>query len=252
MFMPASLLIDLGNTNLKWALCRASDLEPVQRAQYRGGDLDELLDDHWGRQPAPARVLMASVAEPATRAKIGDWVRERWHQALVEVRSCKEACGVVNAYADPAKLGVDRWLGLIAVHGQISAPACIVDCGTAVTLDGLDTNGQHLGGLILPGLAVMRDALLRNTQIQVGPALDRLDLLARDTEGAVAAGGLFACAGLVELVVRRIAAQCGRVPEVVLTGGDGAKLQAVLETRSIYEPDLVLKGLAQLAGDLKF
>jgi len=158
---------------------------------------------------------------------------------------------VVNAYSHPDRLGVDRWLTLIAVHRQIDAPACIVDCGTAVTLDGLDATGRHLGGLILPGLEMMRDALLRNTQIDAPASVDWAGVLARDTAGAVAAGGLFACAGLVELVARRIAQDCGRVPQIVLTGGDGAKLQAVLETGARYEPDLVLQGLAQLAGDME-
>jgi type III pantothenate kinase len=187
----------------------------------------------------------------AIKERIGDWIRTHWEKDLVEVRSCKEAGGVVNAYADPDKLGVDRWLCLIAVHHQTRAPACVVDCGTAVTLDGLDSNGQHLGGLILPGLGMMRDALLRNTQIQAMSPVGPLDLLARDTATAVAAGGLFACAGLVELVVRRIARQCGRVPEIVLTGGDGAKLQVALEIQARYEPDLVLQGLAQLVGDME-
>jgi type III pantothenate kinase len=156
---------------------------------------------------------------------------------------------VVNAYRNPEKLGVDRWLALIAVHRRTRAPACIVDCGTAVTFDGLDPEGRHLGGLILPGLRMMQDALLGHTQIGLLSPVDGVELLARDTAGAVTSGALFACAGLLELVVGRIARECGRVPEVVLTGSDGAKLQAVLETGSGYEPDLVLQGLAELAGD---
>jgi len=170
---------------------------------------------------------------------------------LVEVRSSTQACGVVNAYPESDRLGVDRWLCLIAVHRQTRAPACIVDCGSAITIDGLDAHGQHLGGLILPGFEMMRAAILRNTQIQAATTGGPPELLARDTESAVAAGGLFACAGLVELVVRRIARQCGRVPEVVLTGGDGGKLPSILEMEARYEPDLVLQGLAQLVGDME-
>lgn len=249
--MPPSLLIDLGNTNLKWASCRDRDLAPARRIQHRALDLPRALDTEWGHLAAPARVHIASVAGAATKAQIGDWVRRHWHLELVEARSSKEACGVVNAYADAGKLGVDRWLCLIAVRHQLRAPACVVDCGTAVTVDGLDGDGQHLGGLIVPGLAMMRDALLRDTQIQAASPVGPLDLMARDTENAVAAGGTYACAGLVELFVRRIAHQCGRVPAIVLTGGDGAKLQAVLEIEARYEPDLVLQGLGQLVGEME-
>jgi len=249
---PTSFLIDLGNTNLKWALYHAPDLSPAVRVQYGELDLPSALDALWGSQPAPARAYVASVGNAAARDQMGEWVRERWGQELVEVRSSKQACGVVNAYADPERLGVDRWLCLIAVHRQTRAPACIVDCGSAVTIDGLDAHGQHLGGLILPGLEMMREALLRNTRIRAGSPGGRLELLARDTESAVASGGVFACAALVEVVVRRIAGQCGRVPEIVLTGGDGAKLQSVLEMGARYEPDLVLQGLAQLIGDIEF
>ena len=246
-----SLLIDLGNTNLKWALFQSPELTPAGRLHYRGLDLPRALDMLWACLPAPAGVFVASVGNVAIKQKIADWVRDRWEQALVEVRSSKQSCGVVNAYVDPGRLGVDRWLCLIAVHRQTRVPACIVDCGSAVTIDGLDADGQHLGGLILPGLDMMRDALLRNTQIRVAAPSRSLDLLARDTESAVAAGGVFACAGLVELVVRRIALQCDRVPEIVLTGGDGTKLQSVLDREARYEPDLVLQGLAQLVGEME-
>ena len=121
MSVPPTLLIDLGNTNLKWALYRALALGPSRRVEYRIRDLSRVFDEQWGRQSAPARVLIASVAEAAAQAQVGGWVREHWRQELIEVRACKEACGVVNAYADPAKLGVDRWLTLIAVHRQIKA-----------------------------------------------------------------------------------------------------------------------------------
>ena len=119
----------------------------------------------------------------------------------------------------------------------------MVDCGTAITIDALAADGQHQGGLILPGLAMMRQVMLDRTQIPRIGMSENIELLAGDTAGAIAAGSLHAAAALVE----RVAQQMGVSPIIVLTGSDASKLKAVMKLEVVVDPELVMHGLAMVA-----
>ena len=246
-----TLLVDLGNSRLKWAWLQAGRAGEAAALSHRTQGLSRQLDAGWKRMPAPARVVLASVAGRQRTGEFLDWVDGRWGLRVEQTRSRDQALGVTNAYAEPRHLGVDRWLALIAVHRRFSGPACIVDCGSAITIDGLAADGRHLGGLILPGLAMMREALLRGTGLDDFPPPPEPHWLACDTAGAIGYGGLFACVALVERLAARIEGECARVPEIILSGGDGARLQPLLEPTSRYERDLVLSGLAAIAGEVE-
>jgi type III pantothenate kinase len=198
---------------------------------------------------APARVLLASVAGSQRTEEFRAWVQGRWGLRVEQAHSQAQTLGVTNAYAKPLDLGVDRWLALIAVHRRFPGPACIVDCGSAITIDGLAADGRHLGGLILPGLSMMREALLRGTGLDDLPPPPSPIWLACDTAGAVGSGGILACAALVERLAARIESECARVPQIILSGGDGARLRPLLASPSRYEGDLVLSGLAAIVGE---
>ena len=152
------------------------------------------------------------------------------------------------AYGEPRQLGVDRWLGLIAAYAQNRLPALIIDAGTAVTYDLLRQDGQHLGGLILPGLQMMRRSLLEGTQISPQDLGVETRYWAQDTASGIASGTLQALGALGERLAHQLAQATGAAPTLLITGGDGQRLQSALQMPSRWEPDLVLQGLALTRG----
>ena len=163
------------------------------------------------------------------------------------VQTPAEGGGIRIAYPDPGQLGTDRWLVMVAARAQGLLPACIIDCGSAITLDVVDEAGLHRGGMILPGLAAQQAGLS-----QIAPALPEADLnqsaplLARNTADAVAAGLLQGTAAAVEGLCARFTAETGLDLPTLLTGGDAAHIQPHLQRRATVVADLVLAGLASL------
>jgi len=157
---------------------------------------------------------------------------------------------VRNRYRQPEQLGVDRWVALIGARGLTSSAACVVDCGTAVTVDALSAEGEFLGGAVFPGLRLLRDSLVRGTAGIPANEGDATDCLARSTADGVAAGTLFGLAGAVERLIDEYRRTLGATMRVFLTGGDAPALAARLRAAHTPVPDLVLKGLARIADTL--
>jgi type III pantothenate kinase len=143
-------------------------------------------------------------------------------------------------------MGVDRWLALIGAHRLCAGAVLVVDAGTAITYDLLLASGRHLGGLILPGIEMMRGSLLAGTNIPRVEPEERDLPWAADTGAAVGVGTIEAPAALVERLRRRLTAAAGGPSTVLLTGGDAERLRPALEEPVRVEPDLVLRGLALL------
>lgn len=240
------LLIDIGNTSLKWVTSGSDQALPMQSLRHHGGlPLD--LNAAWEELPAPRRVRVSNVAGRALGEALSRTCRALWGLEPVFAGVQPRCGGVTIAYAQPERLGVDRWLALLAARRIASGPVLIVDAGTAVTYDALLADGQHLGGLILPGVALMRAAVLSGTQIPPVESGGCRDLWARDTASAVSTAALWAPAALAERLHQHLRTQCGSQPELILTGGDGERLLAVLQHPARLVPDLVLQGLALLA-----
>jgi len=245
------LAIDCGNSRLKWARYEGSRKLDGGAAALRDGDafgaLGQALVDGIGR------VFVANVAGDAVGEKIGATVSARLGVAPEFVRVDKSAHGIECAYREPATLGVDRWLAMIAARAVVPGPFAVVGAGTAVTFDAVDATGRHLGGLILPGDGLMIEALAANTgQIGLvpragGPAAG-LDLLGRSTAEAVGHGTRLACAAAVDRAVAIVADALGAAPGVLVTGGDAAALAAWLASSGEVRADLVLEGLAIIAA----
>ena len=236
-----TLLVDLGNSALKWGWGAGM----AGRLAYGGGALEGRLDQAWGALACPRAVWLASVAAPEHAAAVARWCEGHWGLTPVSVESRAAAAGVVSAYGRPEQLGVDRWLALIAAHARYPQGACILDCGTAATLDLLAPGGRHLGGYILPGLGLMRRALVEHTRIP--PLADAAGPgpLGRETATAVGLGGRHALAGLVEHTL----AGLDWAPAVVLTGNEAPEVAACLNLPYDLAPDLILEGLARLAEE---
>lgn len=247
------LLVDAGNSRLKWAL------------RDEAGALSGFGDCPLRRDPnAAVRTLMHALTDSVDRVLVanvaGPWVADALRRAgrrvcaaeVEFVATAAEAYGVRCAYEKPARLGVDRWVGVIAAHARGRGPSLVVDVGTAVTLDAV-CDGRHEGGLILPGLELMARSLQRDTA-DIGRAqLGRRPghgtaALGRSTDEAVAYGSIWALAGAVERVRAEYRGAVSADPVVYLTGGGAALLADYLPVDVQRRPHLVLEGLAHMAG----
>jgi type III pantothenate kinase len=238
------LLIDLGNSRLKWALFDGTGLGAVHALWHRERSLTDLLEPAW-QHIAPARVIACSVAGRQRDEQLRDWVATRWSLAIDFFSSEDAYPGMRSGYADPAHLGNDRWLGCIAGFQRCRGNVGIIDAGSAITIDWVDANGQHQGGWILPGLQTMGHCLLQRTAI---PDTDfRFDGLAagKDTPSCIGQGALLACLGALNLAM----AQTPPDTCWLLTGGDAATISRHLQPAHQVIDHLLLEGLALISHD---
>lgn len=243
------LLLDLGNTRLKWALAQpSSSIWLARGAVGWHEDLAAVLVSAWTALPRPPAVIAASVVDAAREAQVSAVVAGLFGGELSWLRTPASACGVRNAYAQPQRLGVDRFLTMVAAYANGQAPCVLAGVGTALTLDALAADGRHLGGLIAPGPQLMQQSLLEAT-VQVRPERsgDILEL-ADNTADAVASGCWQAAAALVERFSTRMASRLGGVPVLLLDGGDAARLAPMLALPAQLSGDAVLRGLAVWAN----
>jgi type III pantothenate kinase len=236
-----NILVDIGNSRLKWAIQQAAHILPQRPIDHHSqADYLQLLTQSWQQLAAPQKLAISAVADPAIKQQIIALVSDLWPEAeIVLPTAIASAFGVRNAYQQPEKLGLDRWLALLAAHRYYPGPCCIVDAGTAITLDVLNADGQHLGGLICPGLRLMKKSLSTNT---VALAFNEQMLalgLADNTAAAIDSGSRFAALGMIETVLGRL----DTAYQLILTGGDALSLSQHLPQAHIVDVDLVFKGL---------
>lgn len=242
--MSGRLLIDLGSRGMAWRGVGKPG------ATAHTGEPGECLARAFNSLSRPDEVVLGSVAaEPVTR-KLRAWCRENWDREPREFAASAQACGVRNAYAHPAQLGIDRWAALVAAHKQYDGAVLIADCGTAVTADYMESDGRHIGGVIAPGLGLMREALPKVTRLApVSRHAPTPRLLGTDTELGVTGGALAATVGMIRYVSEKTAARHGPPAAMLITGGDAQTVLPRLDSRWQAAPDLVLDGLEWLAGE---
>jgi type III pantothenate kinase len=253
--MSHDLLIDMGNSCLKWASVTEQSLGPMARQGYSAENLPALLLEVWHEMAPPTRVVAANVAGDEVAEILTQWVQAQWGVSIEYVLTEAEACGVRNGYSQPETLGVDRWLALIAAHRLLAGAACIIDCGTAITCDVINDDGVHLGGQIAPGLSAMKSALVANTlAISETEVSEELDLLAGDTANAVEWGCMWAAVAYLDRIIVEINERLKVPMQVIVTGGDAPKLLPYLGEHFAsghwrHEPDWVLHGLQILVSE---
>lgn len=249
------LVVDIGNTRIKWACVSGRGLvDPGESVHERipGAALESLAEAAPGR---PDRVVAVNVAGEDFVSAFTDMVKRRWGLVPEFVITEHQGHGVRCAYPDPSRMGSDRWVALIAGFRLAAGAACVIDAGTAVTLDAVDSGGRHLGGLILAGPRVIAAALDRQTS-GIGetrghsrPARGAA-VLGSSTDEAVAKGAMLGLAGALDRAVSAVAGDLDEQPAVYLTGGDAARLSPWLVTPCEHRPYLVLEGLGSIAGAL--
>lgn len=243
------LLVDMGNTRLKWAHLPAAEAQTGGVFVHRDADLAALLTQAWSGLPVPDRLLVACVASAGKKQAFLDWIQQHWNCRVDFLSSPPQGHGVTNSYAQAQQLGSDRWAALVAVRAKTTAPVCVVNCGSAVTIDVLDLHGQHQGGLILPGLHAMLEALGTRTGL---PALDmsvaeQFAPLANSTRDAMLAGAVLSIVALIEKTLAGLQQNPTATPGCYLAGGDAQHVSVNLGVAHKVETDLVLQGLAIIA-----
>jgi type III pantothenate kinase len=258
-----SLLFDAGNSRLKWALVRDGYLG----AQQACPRTDPTRFANWlKRAPAVQRVVGVNVAGARFEKQLRAALHAAGRPAPEFITSSVSEAGVHNGYARPLQLGADRWAGLVAAWHRAGCyrTVCAASIGTAITLDLVDQDGYHRGGLIAPGPALMLDALLARTadiapraaqaRTQSGPRRGRFEdghelvaPLADATQAAIEEGCLAAAAGFIDRSVNQMTRRLGVRPVLFVTGG--ASEPVLQRLRSAAKPceDLVLRGVAVLA-----
>lgn len=245
-----NIVADIGNTQIKWARVARGQLEGTGQAVHAGAQ-DAALAAFGAALAGAARVVAVNVAGEGFAERLRALVAEQGAD-LTLVRPVAEQFGVRCAYGDPARLGADRWAGVIAAHHLIDGAACVIDAGTTVTLDAVARDGAHLGGLILAGPEIVADALSRQTRgigntVPASSAPAGLGLLGASTNDAVAHGAMLGIAAGLDRAIAEIGTALGERPTVVLTGGGAGVLEPWLETPVSYRPQFVLEGLAYIA-----
>ena len=232
------LLIDVGNSQLKWVLSHQQDMLSHQRLSNTENYLEELAAT-WQEFETVNTVVISNVTGFKVTQLLIEVCQRLWPKVHCVTASAEATCcGVTNSYLQPEKLGVDRWLVLIASWRQFLKPLIVVDCGTAITVDALNRKGQHLGGLIIPGFSLMQRSLSENTfALSKGDAPFK-PILANATEPAIANGSVLAAAGLVEKVVSDLEQTEAESFKLVLTGGDASQLKQAINRPCIMDPDL--------------
>jgi len=236
------LLVDIGNSRVKWATAQASALAgPFGFARPRTDDPAAAYARAWA-DLCPTAITCCSVVGRRATDAFADWARHAWGVSPAEVRAVDRQGPLVNGYRDPGTLGADRWANLFGARALLGAvDTVVVDAGTAVTIDGLRADGRHTGGAILAGLAATRSGLRSAAPALPAPA-DSTALPADSTEGALGAGTLLGLAGAVDAVARRIAGALD-APRWVIAGGDAERILPWLEPGWQHDPLLTLRGL---------
>ncbi len=238
------LLVDIGNTRVKWACGGGKTLSGHDGFFYAPDTISELLAKNWQVLSKPEQVYIASVADFSITEKIRDFTSGAWslepHVAVTE----KERDGLKNAYSDVRSMGVDRWLAMLSAWNKFGAPVCVIDYGTAVTVDVILEGGQHIGGFILPGLTMTTDALIKDThQIHVDNETSPKLEFGCSTSECIKNGFVFALAGLIDRCVKKISIEKGAELLLVITGGGAEQALPLLHGKYFHEPHLVLEGL---------
>lgn len=248
------LAIDCGNTRVKWGLrdpCAVPGGPPHGHGAEAGrwhaqgvrllADLWRLEED-WSQIEHPVCIAIANVAGAGARDALLRAL-SRFKAEPHWVMAMASQCGVTNGYADPSQLGADRWAALIGAWHLHRGPSLVVNAGTATTIDMLSSDGLFRGGLIMPGIGLMKKALAENTA--------RLPLAGgdfaeepRNTADAIESGCVHAQAGAIE----RMFAKLGAGAVCLLSGGAAPKVVNHLSIPLRMVENLALEGLARIVA----
>jgi type III pantothenate kinase len=278
------LLVDIGNTRVKWARLVDGQMEKLHAAANPGWGAKEyarVIGRGWmlgraaaKRGPVAAlgggargagargvdvagavgssdadRIIVSSVAGDEVNRSLAAAAQGAGAPVPEFVASERSAAGITTEYVDPWRLGVDRFVAAIGAHHLASGqPVCVVNVGTAITIDLVDGTGRHHGGAIVPGPALMVSSLLTQTngirRRATGGPDGATGMFAKTTRSAIGEGARYAAAAVVDRAIEEARNRLGSRPLVLLTGGGSEDIKSLIRSTSVSLSDLVLHGLA--------
>ncbi len=249
------LLIDAGNSRVKWATVESgAGIKIGAWVQYGALNNAHITPQMFAEIAAPNRVLLSNVAgEKVAQGLLA--ACEKWPCKVELIAAQRQQCGVHNVYQEPAQLGSDRWVALIAAWQQEGRACLVVNCGTATTVDALSMEGNFMGGLILPGIEIMQRSLAHSA-VQLIESAGSLHAFPRNTADAIYSGAMRATLGAIqqqfELLKKRVGDETknGQPPRCLLSGGAAHHLQPHLTLPTMFVPDLVLRGLQIIGSEI--
>ena len=247
------LLIDIGNTRIKWAQLTGARPARAQAAAHAGWGAKDYARRLWRAARKPERLLISSVAGAQVDRALAAAAR-RAGIAAQFVRVPRRGSGVTVGYLEPWRLGVDRFVAAVGARELFpGVPLCVIGVGTAMTLDLLDARGFHKGGVIIPAPALMVQTLLNRThgigRRAQGGALGGGGLFGRSTRAAVLQGARYAAAATIDRAMQEARDILGRTPLGVLTGGGAGQVRPLVFSSCVGVADLVMRGLAVLSRE---
>ena len=236
----AVLAIDAGNTRIKWGLHDGTRWRTqAWVATAQAGRLQAAF-----ARLAPAAIVISNVAGPSLRDKLQRTLPRA--PAPQWIKSGRELAGVKSSYALPAQLGCDRWAALIGAYRLFGSAAVVVNAGTALTIDALTADGVFAGGMIAPGVELMRRVLAENTAgLKLRPG--RYSFFPDATGDAIMSGAINASCGAIERMARFLEDAGQPPPLCVISGGAAALLAQHLNLEVKLVDNLVLEGLLTMA-----
>ncbi len=254
------LVFDIGNSRIKWGFWQAGEMLESGVISCSKSALQVLMKTLLVSHEPPAKVQAVCVANREIELTLQHSVQQCWMLDVEFLRTQRTFVGrnitLLNAYTDVSRHGADRWAALIAASDEFLPPLCVISAGTAITLDLVNADGQHLGGRILPGFRAMQAAVLQNASaIRATPTLVEAEtainsngappeLFAKDTDGAVISGIYY----LLEAGLREACNQVAGVPgvpsKIIITGGSAETVLGFSGLPElIHRPTLVMQGV---------
>lgn len=246
-----ALLMDVGNSRLKWGVLDDGEIRRtghISMADIQKKGLSVLTT----KLPRRVDVVRASnVAGNSFATRMSGVIGMHCNADVHFARSERRGWGITNSYRQPRLLGVDRWVAMVGAWAETDAACLVVDAGTAVTLDAIDDEGNHLGGQIIPGVETMLGSLSSATsdipvvKTSKQQSAGDLKVFGRNTAAAVREGAQNAVAGAIDRACETLQTN-GYDPTIILTGGGASRILGALAFESLHRPNLVLFGLAHM------
>ena len=238
------LLLDIGNSSVNWVTEEQNQFISNGVFPYNKNNFVNRLRENLLLSQKPTNVLVSNVAGSEVYLSLSDWVEKQWKQEIWQPYVTAEFNQLKNSYSDTRQMGIDRWLAMVASWEKYKSALCVVGCGTALTIDLIDSIGNHLGGYIIPGIHLLQQALIINTErinisVQKCASLD----YANDTQAAVNNGAFLATVAMIDRAVNQLSIASNSPPKCIISGGMAESIKPLLEHPFEHDPNLVLAGL---------
>lgn len=250
-----NIVVDIGNSRFKSAREVNGVLEPFTPMPWRDVELSGLLDDTWASVLEGAltgdpehrlrAIHVSNVAGDEVFNHLRQWCIDNLQLTPVRIRTEAVFGELKNGYQEPTKLGVDRWAAMIGAHANIDGALCVIDSGTATTVDIIDATGQHLGGAILPGIYTMRRSLGKYTAALFAASGD-IQPFSDHTAAGIAGGTGYASAGAIDRLIDEARERLGDLTSI-FTGGEAEIVAPLLRNKVLVDSHLVLHGVVEIA-----